>query len=186
MADRGLVAVQSLDADGATGAAFVTLATFDAPPAVFRLDDDGLRRWCPPPPPSDVVPDLVVEHLAYPSLDGTTIGLFVMRRADVTPSPATPLILTGYGGFALSESPAWMTYLVAWCAAGGVAAVAGLRGGLEHGEAWHDAGEAGEQAARVRRLPQPRRTGWSPTVGRRGSTWRSSDGRTVACWSARR
>ena len=140
VADRGLVAVQSLDADGATGAAFVTLATFDAPPAVFRLDDDGLRRWCPPPPPSDVVPDLVVEHLAYPSLDGTTIGLFVMRRADVTPSAATPLILTGYGGFALSESPAWMTYLVAWCAAGGVAAVAGLRGGLEHGEAWHDAG----------------------------------------------
>jgi prolyl oligopeptidase len=63
-----------------------------------------------------------------------------MRRADVTPSAATPLILTGYGGFALSESPAWMTYLVAWCAAGGVAAVAGLRGGLEHGEAWHDAG----------------------------------------------
>ena len=138
--DQGLVAVQSLDASATTGAAFVTLATFAAPPAVFRLADGGLRRWCPPPPPVEVVPDLVVEHLAYPSSDGTSIGLFVIRRRDVVPSPATPLILTGYGGFAISESPAWMTYLVAWCAAGGVAAVAGLRGGLEHGEAWHHAG----------------------------------------------
>jgi prolyl oligopeptidase len=87
-----------------------------------------------------VVPELVVEHLSYPSLDGTPIGLFVVRRADVQPSASTPLILTGYGGFAISESPAWMTHLVAWCAAGGIAAVAGLRGGLEHGEAWHHAG----------------------------------------------
>ncbi len=140
LGDLGLVAVQSLDADPASATAFAILATFDAPPAVHRLGADGLQRWYPPPPPGDLVPDLVVEHLAYPSLDGTSIGLFVMRRADVARSPSAPLILTGYGGFAIAETPAWMTYLVAWCAAGGVAAIAGLRGGVEHGEAWHHAG----------------------------------------------
>ncbi|MFT3855550.1 MAG: prolyl oligopeptidase family serine peptidase [Ilumatobacteraceae bacterium] len=145
VADQGLVAVQSLDASVTTGAAFVTLATFEAPPTVYRLDADGLQRWCPAPPAASVVPDLVVEHLSYSSLDGTEIGLFVVRRRDVPPSQRTPLILTGYGGFAISESPAWMPYLVAWCAAGGVAAVAGLRGGLEHGEAWHDAGRRGNK-----------------------------------------
>jgi len=76
----------------------------------------------------------------YPSLDGTTIGLFLVHRPDVVPGPSVPTILTGYGGFAISESPAWMPNLAAWCAAGGVAAIAGLRGGLEHGEAWHHAG----------------------------------------------
>ena len=140
VADQGLVAVQSLDASTDSGAAFVTLATFDAPPAVYRLGADGLQRWCPDRPAADVVPELVVEHLSYPSLDGTEIGIFVLHRADVSPSASIPLILTGYGGFAISESPAWMIYLVAWCAAGGVAAIAGLRGGLEHGEAWHHAG----------------------------------------------
>ena len=145
VAEQGLVAVQSLDASSTSGLAFVTLATFDAPPAVHRLSTDGLERWTPSRPAVDVVPDLVVEHLSYPSLDATSIGVFVVRRADVTPSASTPLILTGYGGFAISESPAWMVDLVAWCAAGGVAAIAGMRGGLEHGEAWHHAGRRGNK-----------------------------------------
>lgn len=145
VADQGLSAVQSLDASSSSGITFVTLATFSAPPAVYRLAAGELQRWTPDPPPADVVPELTVEHLSYASLDGTEIGIFVLRRADVTPSPATPLILTGYGGFAIAESPAWMSYLVAWCAAGGVAAVAGLRGGLEHGEAWHHAGRRGNK-----------------------------------------
>ncbi len=66
--------------------------------------------------------------------------MFVMHRSDVEPSSQTPLILTGYGGFAVSESPAWVVRAAAWCAAGGVFAVAGLRGGYEHGESWHRAG----------------------------------------------
>ena len=78
--------------------------------------------------------------MTYRSLDATEIGLFVMHRADVQPSAETPLILTGYGGFAISESPSWLVRAAAWCAAGGVFVVAGLRGGYEHGEAWHRAG----------------------------------------------
>ena len=89
--------------------------------------------------------------------DGTEIGLFVMHRADVEPSPSTPLVLTGYGGFSISETPSWVVRAAAWCAAGGVFAVAGLRGGHEHGEAWHRAGRREQQAERVRRLPRCRR-----------------------------
>jgi prolyl oligopeptidase len=89
---------------------------------------------------TSVVPPLTVTQLTYPSLDGTEIGLFVMHRSDVEPSPDTPLMLTGYGGFAIPESPAWVVRAAAWCAAGGVFAVAGLRGGYERGEAWHRAG----------------------------------------------
>src|SRR3954453_8780489 len=42
--------------------------------------------------------------------------------------------------FRISESPSWVVRAAAWCAAGGTFAVAGLRGGYEHGEAWHRAG----------------------------------------------
>jgi prolyl oligopeptidase len=83
---------------------------------------------------------LTVTQVHYPSLDGTLIPMFVAHRIDVTPSAETPLILTGYGGFAITESPVWMPNLAAWCAAGGVYCIAGLRGGYEYGEAWHHAG----------------------------------------------
>ena len=95
-------------------------------------------RWAPVGDEASVA--LTVEQITYPSSDGTEIGLFVLRRPDVTPSPDVPMILNGYGGFAISETPVWSPQIVAWCEAGGVYAIAGLRGGLEHGEAWHHAG----------------------------------------------
>ena len=96
-------------------------------------------------PDASVVPPLTVTRTTYPSLDGTEIGLFVMHRADVEPSAQTPLMLTGYGGFAISETPSWVVRGAAWCAAGGIFAVAGLRGGYEHGEAWHRAGRRAQK-----------------------------------------
>ena len=55
---------------------------------------------------------------ATASLDGTEIGLFLVHRADVTPDADTPCILTGYGGFAIAETPAWSPAIAAWCEAG--------------------------------------------------------------------
>ncbi len=136
--DLGAAAVAALDADD--GRVFVAVNTFGSPVAVQRFTaDGGLERWGSSVDAS-VLPDLTVTQVFYPSLDGTLIPMFVAHRADIVPSPETPLILTGYGGFAIAESPAWMPNLAAWCAAGGVYAIAGLRGGYEYGEAWHQAG----------------------------------------------
>ncbi len=133
----GLISVQSVDTDG--DAAFLTVASFDAPPTLYRLTGERAERWSAAID-TTVVPHLTVTQVCYPSRDGTEIGLFVMHRADVEPSATTPLLLTGYGGFAISEKPSWLVRSAAWCAAGGVFAIAGLRGGYEHGEAWHRAG----------------------------------------------
>lgn len=141
----GLISVQQIEmdddsTDNAPSPAFVVVVGFDAPAAVWRLDGERTERWAPATPLADALPDLVVDRHLYASLDGTEIGLFVIHRADVEPSPDVALLLNGYGGFAISESPAWVPNLAAWCAEGGVWAIAGLRGGYEHGERWHHAG----------------------------------------------
>ncbi len=133
-----VVAVAGLTADRDTGAAFAVVDSFAAPTSLWRIDGTP-RPWIAATA-SDAVPALSVRQVTYPSLDGTTIGLFLIHRADVSPGPDVPAILNGYGGFAISETPVWSPQIAAWCAAGGLYAIAGLRGGLEEGEAWHHAG----------------------------------------------
>ncbi len=136
--ELGVASVGALDADD--GRAFLARGSFSAPVESLRYTAaDGVQPWSMPPDPA-LLPALTVTQVFFPSLDGTVIPMFVAHRADVTPGPATPLVLTGYGGFAIAESPVWMPELAAWCATGGVYCIAGLRGGYEYGEAWHHAG----------------------------------------------
>jgi prolyl oligopeptidase len=144
----GLVSVDGLTADRTTGRTFVVVSGFQSPGAVWEVTASGadqaasvLERRLPFA--DDVLPGaaLTVEEVQYRSGDGTPIGMFILRRADLDPAATTPAILTGYGGFAISLTPAWSPLAAAWCLAGGIYAVAGVRGGLEHGEAWHRAGK---------------------------------------------
>ena len=110
----------------------------------------SLAEWQPGAPalqrvavPAGVTVDpaaFATTQTTYHSLDGTEVGLFLVHRADVVPGPDVPCILTGYGGFAIAETPVWSAAIAAWCEQGGLYAIAGLRGGLEHGESWHQAG----------------------------------------------
>jgi prolyl oligopeptidase len=62
-------------------------------------------------------------------------------EAGNRPAVPRPAILNGYGGFAISLlTPVFSPAALAWVEAGGVYAIAGLRGGAEEGEAWHRAG----------------------------------------------
>ena len=82
-----------------------------------------------------------VTHETYSSPDGTEIGLFLVHRADE--EPPTPTRRASSPATAASPSPrrpAWSPTIAAWAEAGGLFAVAGLRGGYEEGEAWHQAG----------------------------------------------
>ena len=133
-----VVAVAGLVADRESGAGFAVVDSFATPTALWRIDGTP-RPWIANTN-NGAVPSLSVRQVTYPSLDGTSIGLFLIHRRDVSPGPDVPAILNGYGGFAISETPVWSPQIAAWCAAGGLYAIAGLRGGLEEGEAWHHAG----------------------------------------------
>lgn len=88
-----------------------------------------------------------VRELSYRSFDGTSVGL----RVVVPVGAAGPLsvLLTAYGGFGASTPPAYSPVVAAWVRAGGAYAVAGVRGGGEHGAAWHDAGRGPNKPAAV-------------------------------------
>ena len=77
----------------------------------------------------------VSQHFAT-SDDGTQVPYFVVRPAQ---RPANgPTLLTGYGGFEISLTPAYSAITGrAWLARGGTYVVANLRGGGEYGPDWH-------------------------------------------------
>ncbi|MGH9134620.1 MAG: prolyl oligopeptidase family serine peptidase [Ilumatobacteraceae bacterium] len=141
----GIVSVAGLTADPPTGSAFAITSGFDSPATLWRLEHQTVQRWHPPAPSVDALPPMTVRQVEYTSADDTSIGLFLVHRTDVVPGSAHPAILTGYGGFAISETPTWSPTIAAWCAAGGTYAIAGLRGGFEHGEEWHLAGRRGNK-----------------------------------------
>ena len=86
-----------------------------------------------------------VNTVEYISYDGTPVSMFVIHREGVKLDGRNPTLLYGYGGFNVSLTPSFGRSTLFWLENGGVFAVANLRGGGEHGEAWHQAGTLGRK-----------------------------------------
>ena len=107
------------------------------PAAVWRYDaaTDHHELWAAPPG-TVTVPSVHTRLVTYTSADGTEVRMFVISPAD-GPDRPRPTILYGYGGFGVTLEPAYSATKLAWVEAGGVYAVANIRGGGEEGETWH-------------------------------------------------
>jgi prolyl oligopeptidase len=127
---------------------------YATPGVVLRYDGGtgGTDVWQQSPGAIDAAP-VLAEPVSYSSADGTTIRMIVISAAGHDGQAAgraggrapRPAILYGYGGFNVSLTPAFSASIVAWVEAGGVYAIAGLRGGSEEGEEWHRAGMRGRK-----------------------------------------
>ncbi|MGC5010354.1 prolyl oligopeptidase family serine peptidase [Streptosporangium sp. DT93] len=80
------------------------------------------------------VPELESRQVVFSSSDGTRVRMVVLARPGSGPRPA---ILYGYGGFGASLTPSYSSYVLPWVEAGGVFALAQVRGGGEEGADWH-------------------------------------------------
>src|SRR5258706_6240579 len=66
--------------------------------------------------------------------------MFLVHAKGLKLDGSHPTLLTGYGGFNLSRTPAFSAEAVLFAEHGGVYALPNLRGGGEFGEKWHRAG----------------------------------------------
>ncbi len=135
----GVWSIMQVSSHRSSGHTLIVACGFDTPAATFEVRDGGVHPHHPARSGAGT-PALEVSQRHYPSLDGTSIPIFLIHAAGVTPDADTPTILNGYGGFSITETPVWSPMIAAWCESGGTYAIAGLRGGAEYGEAWHHAG----------------------------------------------
>ncbi|MDE1145349.1 MAG: prolyl oligopeptidase family serine peptidase [Azospirillaceae bacterium] len=85
--------------------------------------------------------DAEVVRDAAVSADGTQVPVTIVIPKGAKRDGKAPVLLTGYGGFGVNLSPHQLgPEQRLWLDAGGIYAIANLRGGAEFGEAWHDAG----------------------------------------------
>jgi prolyl oligopeptidase len=110
------------------------------PASVFRYDarKGTTTAWATAPGLVEV-PTVHSRLATYTSRDGTPVRMIVVST-DAEPDHPRPTILGGYGGFGASMTPGYSATMLAWVEAGGIYAVANLRGGGEEGESWHRAG----------------------------------------------
>ncbi|HEU5160545.1 MAG TPA: prolyl oligopeptidase family serine peptidase [Streptosporangiaceae bacterium] len=116
-----------------------TYTDFVTPGAVWchdaRTGETALWAGAPGGVPA---PDAECHRLTCTSADGAPV-----RMTVIAPSGRTgprPTILYGYGGFGIPLTPGYAADTLAWVEAGGVVAIAQLRGGGEGGGQWHRAG----------------------------------------------
>lgn len=121
--------------------AFYAFESFAFPPTVYRLPTTAGEPtiWQQIEAPID--PEAYeVRQEWYTSGDGTHIPMFLVHRRDLDRSVPHPTVLTGYGGFNISMTPAFARTAFLLMDHGGIYAMPNLRGGGEFGEEWHRAG----------------------------------------------
>lgn len=121
--------------------AWFVFSSFTTPPQVYKtsVSTGQVETWARVDLPLEPERYTVTQTFC-PSPDGTRVPVFLVHRKDLEKRGDHPTLLYGYGGFNVSLLPSFRSSIFPWLDAGGVYAVANLRGGGEYGKAWHEAG----------------------------------------------
>lgn len=121
---------------------YYSYSGFTTPPSVYRLDlaTGASTLWKTPKLTGFDPARFQTQQVFYPSKDGTKVPLYIVSRRGTGLNGKNPTLLFGYGGFNISLEPMFSPAIAGWIEAGGVYAMANLRGGGEYGRAWHEGG----------------------------------------------
>jgi prolyl oligopeptidase len=117
---------------------------YTTPPVVLRYDTTtgAVDTWATSPGSVSDPPAVRASQVTFQSADGTDVRMVLLEPGGegTVRSGEKSTVLYGYGGFDISMTPGYSPSILAWVEAGGVYAIAALRGGSEEGEEWHRAG----------------------------------------------
>ncbi|HEY0529689.1 MAG TPA: prolyl oligopeptidase family serine peptidase, partial [Gemmatimonadaceae bacterium] len=120
---------------------FYSFTSFLYPTTIFRYDLGSRRNEVFRAPKVAFNPtQFETRQVFYTSKDGTRVPMFITSKKGLKLDGNNPTLLYAYGGFNISETPAFSSANAAWLEMGGVYALANLRGGGEYGKEWHEAG----------------------------------------------
>jgi prolyl oligopeptidase len=120
---------------------YFTFANYITPSTIYRLDPvTGASEVFRKPSISFDGSQYVTEQVFYSSKDNTKVPMIITYKKGMKMNGKNPALLYGYGGFNISETPAFSVSVALWLEMGGVFAVPNIRGGGEYGEKWHLAG----------------------------------------------
>ena len=125
---------------------FVDYTSFDCPNILLHYEKpaSAFNVWWKGPVAADLSAMQVSQHW-FESKDGTRVSMFLVHRKGLIKNSANPALIYGYGGFAISMTPAFSAPVVPWIEDGGIYAVVNLRGGGEYGDNWHKMGTLGNK-----------------------------------------
>lgn len=114
---------------------YILETSFTTPYRIVRLDPSGASEVVEEPPYR--LEDASIGEFWVRSRDGTLIHSWLVSPRRERPRA---VLVYGYGGFGISLTPRYNPLLEILLAEGIAFVQANLRGGREHGEAWHRAG----------------------------------------------
>jgi prolyl oligopeptidase len=120
---------------------YFSFESFIVPWTIYRLDTKTGRRevFFQPKIPFDSS-QYELKQVFFKSKDGTRIPMFIAGKKGLKQDGTERLLMTGYGGFNISNTPDWSPRAAWWLQQGGWFALPNLRGGGEYGENWHEQG----------------------------------------------
>ena len=118
---------------------FYSFESYIVPPALYRVDTQTGKAevFFQPKIPFDSS-QYELKQVFFKSKDGTQVPMFIAGKKGLKQDGTERLLMTGYGGFDVSETPAWNPEFAWWMEQGGWFALPNLRGGGEYGEQWHE------------------------------------------------
>ena len=120
---------------------YYSYTSYIFPPTIFHYDIRSGKTDVFKKPAVKFDPSgYVSEQVKYTSSDGTEVPMIITHKKGIKLDGTNPTMLYGYGGFSISLTPSFSISNLTFMEAGGVYAVANLRGGGEYGDDWHNQG----------------------------------------------